>query len=152
MESTWLQPGRVDEDALAAVIGQGLRREASLAELLRRPGVDYRALAGLVPGHAPLGNGADDEKIIEQLEVEARYSGYLQRQEDEIERTRRHENTPLPASLDYGAVRGLSWEVRQKLADARPATLGQAGRVSGVTPAAVSLLLVHLKKNDMLAA
>ncbi len=152
LAATWLQVERVDPAAVAAVLGQPLRREASLAELLRRPEVDYRSLVRLVPDYPALGAQAGDEAIVEQLEIQARYSGYLDRQADEIARQRRHETTPLPSDLDYGAVRGLSAEVRQKLAEARPATLGQAGRISGVTPAAVSLLLVHLKKHHMLAA
>ena len=152
LDATWLVPGRVDADALTAALGQDLRREASLSDLMRRPEIGYRKLAALVPGHEPLGDEPDDEQIIEQLEIQARYSGYLKRQDDEIERRLRHEHTPLPRDLDYASVRGLSEEVRQKLAAARPGTVGQASRVSGVTPAAVSLLLVHLKKHDMLAA
>jgi len=84
--------------------------------------------------------------VAEQVETQLKYSGYIERQEMEIEKARRHEDTPLPEDLDYAAVRGLSNEVRQRLMDARPATLGQAGRLQGVTPAAISLLLVHLKK------
>jgi tRNA uridine 5-carboxymethylaminomethyl modification enzyme len=84
-----------------------------------------------------------------QIEVRARYAGYIERQQDEIERARRHEETVLPPDLDYGALGGLSHEVRQKLSEARPATLGQAARLPGVTPAAVSILLVHLKKRSL---
>jgi tRNA uridine 5-carboxymethylaminomethyl modification enzyme len=99
--------------------------------------------------------GDADERLIEQvalqLEVQAKYSGYIDRQQDEIERHRRHEDTQLPVDLDYAAVRGLSTEVRQKLRDARPTTIGQASRVPGVTPAAISILLVHLKRRHSTA-
>lgn len=96
-----------------------------------------------LPGAGP---GVDDAAVAEQVEIQARYAGYIERQQDEIERQRRHEETRLPEGLDYAAVHGLSTEARQKLAAARPATLGQAARVPGVTPAAVSLLLLHLKR------
>ncbi|KAA3633496.1 MAG: tRNA uridine-5-carboxymethylaminomethyl(34) synthesis enzyme MnmG, partial [Proteobacteria bacterium] len=108
----------------------------------------YLSLMSLVPEHQPV----DDQAVIEQLGIDARYNGYLERQNEEIARRRRHEDTTLPEDIDYDEVQGLSSEVRQKLAEARPATVGQAGRLSGVTPAAVSLLLVHLKKRAMLAA
>ncbi len=149
---TWLAPGRLDDAVVREVLGQELRRETSLAELLRRPETGYPAVVRLAADHVPLGDGEDDAAIIEQIEIQARYSGYLQRQDEEIARQRRHEDTPLPADIDYQAVRGLSAEVRQVLAAARPHTVGQAARLYGMTPAAVSLLLVHLKKHDMLAA
>jgi tRNA uridine 5-carboxymethylaminomethyl modification enzyme len=117
-------------------------------ELLRRPEVDYAALVELV-GEAP--DAAQlDERIAAQRELEltvrARYAGYIQRQNEEIERTREHESAPLPPDLDYAKVTGLSNEVRQRLAEVRPLTLGQAARVPGVTPAAVSLLVIHMKR------
>jgi tRNA uridine 5-carboxymethylaminomethyl modification enzyme len=116
---------------------------------LRRPEVDYAQLAAEVGSFETQGL---DERIPEQLVLEltvrARYAGYIERQRAEVERTRSHEQTPLPPALDYGAVRGLSTEVRQKLVETRPATLGQAARVPGVTPAAISLLLVHLKRHE----
>jgi tRNA uridine 5-carboxymethylaminomethyl modification enzyme len=97
-----------------------------------------------------MNTAAADERLIEQvavqLEVQAKYTGYIDRQQDEIERQRRHEQTQLPVDLDYALVRGLSTEVRQKLREARPTTVGQASRVPGVTPAAISILLVHLKR------
>ena len=96
-----------------------------------------------------LGPGVDDEAVAHQIEVQARYDGYIQRQRDEIERAQRHEDRALPGDLDYAAVRGLSTEVREKLELHRPASVGQAARVDGVTPAAVSLLLVHLKKREL---
>jgi tRNA uridine 5-carboxymethylaminomethyl modification enzyme len=148
LDRTWVQPGRTDPALVLAILGQPLRKEANLSELLRRPEVRYADLMRLVPDHPPLA----DEAIVEQLEIDSRYSGYLQRQNEEIARRRRHEDTPLPDALDYASVQGLSAEVKQKLGEARPATIGQASRISGVTPAAISLLLVHLKKHAMLAA
>jgi len=95
-----------------------------------------------------VGPGADDPAVAEQVEIQAKYAGYIERQRDEIERTRRNENVSLPDDIDYGNVKGLSSEVREKLVRHRPSTLGQAGRIPGVTPAAVSLLLIHLKKRS----
>jgi tRNA uridine 5-carboxymethylaminomethyl modification enzyme len=132
----------VTPDEAQRVLGAPLAREYNLMELLRRPDVDYRALVTL-PDAGP---GVDDPAVVAQLEIQARYAGYIERQQDEIDRHARHEDTRLPDSLDYAAVRGLSIEVRQKLDRHRPATLGQAARISGVTPAAISLLLVHLKR------
>ncbi len=142
LAGTRVHPGGLDPQKEAAVLGRALGREASLLELLRRPEVGYRAMADLVGLEEPL----DDEQVIRQLEIQARYEGYIERQQGEIKRLRSKENTPIPAGMDYALVRGLSAEVRQKLADARPETVGQAGRIPGVTPAAVSLLLVHLKR------
>ena len=122
-----------------------LARDATLAELLRRPELGYAQLMAL-PG---IGPGVADEAVAEQLEIAAKYAGYIRRQEDEIARQLRSEETRLPADLEYENVRGLSIEVRQKLKQHRPMTLGQAARISGVTPAAVSLLLVHLKRSEM---
>ena len=128
----------------------GLKREGTAASLLRRPEVRYTdltALAGVGPGEAFAALPAESaEQAVQSLEIEARYAGYIERQGREIERSRRAEGTRLPADLDYACVRGLSNEVREKLARIRPETIGQAGRVSGMTPAAISLLLVHLKK------
>jgi tRNA uridine 5-carboxymethylaminomethyl modification enzyme len=146
-----VRPEALDDDA-AALLGGPLRREQHALELLRRPGFGHAALTALA-AVGPRDAGADPfpeftEQVDAQVEIQARYQGYLERQADEIERQRRNEALPLPEDLDYAAVRGLSHEVRQKLAAARPATLGQAGRVAGVTPAALSLLLVHLKKRE----
>ena len=137
-----------DTDAagrLQALTGEHLEREASVEQLLRRPGVGVRQLEQAL-GQAPLA-----EDIAEQVEVQIKYEGYIARQQMEIDRLRRHEQTPLPTDLDYGDVGGLSNEVRQKLEAARPATLARAGRIPGVTPAAVSQLLIHLKKREALA-
>jgi len=133
-----------------ACFGGPLRRETRALDLLKRPGISHRALTRLTAvGPRPPMPGEYPElgaQIDEQVEIQARYAGYLERQKKEIERQRRHAGTRLPDDLDYGSVRGLSHEIRQKLADTRPATVGQASRISGVTPAAVSILLVHMKK------
>jgi tRNA uridine 5-carboxymethylaminomethyl modification enzyme len=134
--------------------GLVLAREQTALELLRRPEMSHAALSAALAADPADTVGdtewADDERLVEQvplaLEVEARYAGYVERQREEIERQRRFEDTVLPAWLDFSAVRGLSNEVRQRLLEHRPATLGQAARIPGVTPAAVSLLLVHLKR------
>jgi tRNA uridine 5-carboxymethylaminomethyl modification enzyme len=147
LDARLVRPAEVPADWATAVLGGPLSREQTAFDLLRRPEVDYDALAALVGGFAL--PGLDDripEQLILALTVRARYAGYIERQLAEIERQRSHETTPLPLALDYGAVAGLSTEVRQRLAEARPATLGQASRIPGVTAAALSILLVHLKR------
>ncbi|HVO07524.1 MAG TPA: tRNA uridine-5-carboxymethylaminomethyl(34) synthesis enzyme MnmG [Burkholderiaceae bacterium] len=134
--------------------GESLSRDLSAMELLRRPGVGYDDVLELL-GPPAADNGGEDDRLGAQLrtalEVRARYSGYIERAQAEIERLRQHESTPLPVNLDYASLAGLSNEVRQKLGEIRPATLGQAARVPGVTPVAVSILLVHLKKKRLSA-
>ncbi len=142
LRATWLRPDKLPRQEAERVFGQALTREATLADLLRRPDVNYRALMSL-PG---AGEAVVDEKVAEQVEIQAKYHGYIERQQDEIARTRRHEETSLPLDFDYTNVRGLSKEAQLKLNAHKPATLGQAGRISGVTPVAISLLLVHLHK------
>ncbi len=137
-----VSPLAIPEELQMHAFGQPLAREYNATELLRRPDVSYRKLMSL-PG---LGPGVDDLEVAEQLEVQARYSGYIQRQEEDIARASGDENAVLPKDMEYAAVPGLSAEVVQKLADRRPANLGQASRISGVTPAAISLLRIHLKK------
>ncbi len=139
---TWVQPAQVDAAAWRRVLGGSPSREYSLLELLRRPHVRYRELMTL-DGAGP---GVSDSRVSDQVEIQAKYHGYIERQAAEIARRLEHEETPLPQRLDYALVRGLSAEVREKLSAARPATLGQAARISGITPVAISLLLVHLKK------
>jgi tRNA uridine 5-carboxymethylaminomethyl modification enzyme len=141
LQSTWLRAAAVPDEVAMPVLGGALTRDASLMELLRRPEVTYESLMTLTGA----GPQVVDPRVAEQLEIQAKYAGYIERQQDEIDRHLRHEETGLPAELDYAAVRGLSAEVRQKLERHRPATLGQASRISGITPAAISLLLVHLK-------
>ena len=144
LQDTWVRPGRIGDEEVERVLGAPLAREFRAAELLRRPGVTYHSLMTL-PGVGP---GSADPKVAEQVEIQACYAGYIDRQQEEIERHRRHEETVVPQDFDYARVRGLSAEVREKLLRIRPATLGQAARIAGVTPAAISLLLVHLKKHS----
>ena len=136
----YVHPGTPAAEKLAERLDKPLAREYSGMELLRRPQLRYADIAAALPG------GEVEPQEAEQVEIQAKYAGYIDRQQDDIERLRRHENVVLPVSLDYGEIPGLSHEVRQKLADARPETLARAGRIPGVTPAAVSLLLIHLKK------
>jgi tRNA uridine 5-carboxymethylaminomethyl modification enzyme len=163
LHALWVRPGTAAAARVEAVAG-AVSREQRALELLRRPEVSWAALAGALeegcgePGPYGLaaaaadGQWRDDERLAAQVplavDVQAKYHGYIERQHEEIERQRRHEDTRLPEDFDYAAVRGLSNEVRQRLVEHRPATLGQAARVPGVTPAAVSLLLVHLKRRD----
>jgi len=142
LKKTWLHPESLPMEDALRVIGQPLARAASLMELLRRSEVSYAALMSL---HGA-GVAAVDAEAADQLEIQAKYAGYIERQQEEIALHRHHEETALPQDFDYQRVRGLSVEVRQKLVSHRPATLGQAGRLAGVTPAAISLLLVHLRR------
>ncbi|RTZ71685.1 MAG: tRNA uridine-5-carboxymethylaminomethyl(34) synthesis enzyme MnmG [Gammaproteobacteria bacterium] len=139
-----VRPSDLDEQAEQALLGGPLRRETRASELLTRPEVSYAQLVSL-PG---LGPGVENPQVAEQVEIQAKYAGYIQRQQDEVEQARRAEAVKLPESLDYAQVKGLSSEVREKLMRYRPQTLGQAGRIPGVTPAAVSLLMIHLKKQQ----
>ncbi len=143
MRDNWLRPAQVDAATAEQVFGAPLTREYRLEELLRRPEVSYRDLMKLA-GIA----GESDPIIAEQLEIQAKYAGYIERQQEEIQRHRRLEQQKLPADLDYAEVSGLSSEVREKLARAKPESIGQAARLPGITPAAISLLLVHLKKRE----
>jgi tRNA uridine 5-carboxymethylaminomethyl modification enzyme len=138
----WVSPKTVGEADAVRVLGQPLEREYPLSSLLRRPNVSYRSLMTL----PNTGNGVEDISVAEQVEIQAKYDGYVRRQKEEVERRASQEETPLPADLDYALVRGLSKEVQQKLRSHRPETLGQAARISGVTPAAIALLQVYLKK------
>ena len=126
-------------------MAQPLQREYSLEELLRRPNVSYENLMSV----ETLGPGVTDASVAEQIEIQIKYAGYIDRQQDEIARQLRNEETKIPEKTDYAKVIGLSTEVRHKLNAARPATIGMASRIPGVTPAAISLLLVHLKKSSM---
>ncbi len=142
LKRTWVQPRSLTEADAVRVLGQHIERDYALFDLLRRPSVSYESLLTL-PG---AGEGEADPQVRQQLEIAAKYQGYIDRQQEEVERARHYEEMVLPGDLDYGDVRGLSIEVQQKLNHHRPQTLGQAGRISGITPAAVSLLLVYLKK------
>jgi tRNA uridine 5-carboxymethylaminomethyl modification enzyme len=152
--ATVVHPMDVDATLLAK-LGQPLARETRAVDLLCRPELCYHDLVGVVPRAAALDDWSGDPRLEEQIalqvEVQAKYSGYLKRQNQEIDRQLRHEQMRLPPDIDYAAVGGLSNEARQRLGDVRPETLGQAARIPGLTPAAVSLLLVHLKKRERAA-
>ncbi|ABF10378.1 tRNA uridine-5-carboxymethylaminomethyl(34) synthesis enzyme MnmG [Cupriavidus metallidurans] len=154
LKSTWVNPTLLPEADAVPLLGKGIEREYSLADLLRRPEVRYEALVALQDGRfAPETPLADDtmlaEQIREQIEIGIKYHGYIARQAAEVDKLEANESTKLPPNFDYTEVRGLGFEVSQKLNQHRPETLGQASRISGVTPAAISLLLVHLKKKGM---
>jgi tRNA uridine 5-carboxymethylaminomethyl modification enzyme len=147
LKATWAVPSRISLEEQELVLGQPLEREHSLFDLLRRPGVVYGAVARWTDNGTPV----PDADVASQVEIAAKYCGYIERQAAEVERQLAHDRTPLPADLDYAAIRGLSKEVGQKLAQHRPENVGQASRIQGVTPAAISLLLVHLKRRGALA-
>ena len=142
LKSTWVRPGTPQGDAIAARFGTPLTHEYNLLNLLARPEIDYATLVELT--EAPV----VDNQVAEQVEIKTKYAGYIDRQQDEIAKLRASEDTKLPEDLDYSAISGLSKEIQFKLGNTRPATLGQAGRIPGVTPAAISLLLIHLKKRS----
>jgi tRNA uridine 5-carboxymethylaminomethyl modification enzyme len=153
LRSTWVNPRLVSAAEAERALGKALEREYTLSDLLKRPMVSYDRLLTLVsadggPVGGPPVEGADDPQVAEQVEIATKYAGYIARQRDEVARHEAHESTRIPEGLDYAQVSGLSIEVRQKLAAARPETVGQAARISGVTPAAISLLLVHLKRRS----
>ena len=143
LRDTWVNPKLLPADRATALLGQPIDHEYTLADLVRRPGVSYRAVVSDAVGRP----GLEDPQAAEQVEIQLKYAGYIERQRHEVQRQGSNEAVRLPPDLDYADVKGLSNEVRQKLAAQRPETLGQAGRISGVTPAALSLLLVHLKKH-----
>lgn len=146
LKATWVHPGRVSDEQAMRVLGKPLEREYNLHELLRRPEVSYAALISLTTGETSADGAVVDPQVVEQVEIQAKYQGYIDRQQDEVARNLAHEETLLPEGLDYATVPGLSKEVQQKLKQHQPQTLGQASRIQGITPAAISLLLVHLKR------
>jgi len=148
LRSTWINPRLLEEEQMHRLFGQALEREYVLGDLLKRPGVAYRDLMTL-PG---AGTAIDDAQAAEQVEIQIKYQGYVDRQQEEVARHAQFENWKLPAGFDYASVRGLSREVQQKLGKHRPETIGQAERISGITPAAISLLLVHLKRGSAAAS
>ena len=146
MRSTWIHPQHPSLEAVNALVNAPLTREQSLEELLRRPEVTYDALMAI----EGVGPALSDRAAADQVEIQIKYAGYIERQHDEVEKQLRNENTLLPLDMNYRDVNGLSNEVIAKLSDARPQTIGQASRISGITPAAISILLVHLKKHGLL--
>jgi tRNA uridine 5-carboxymethylaminomethyl modification enzyme len=145
LKATWVNPNNLPDEHAQRLLGQSIEREYSLFDLLRRPQVAYADLVSL-PNAGP---GIADQEAAEQVEIEAKYAGYVTRQLDEIERQRGQEHQALPLDFDYMSLSSLSIEVRQKLNQAKPATLGQASRVAGVTPAAISVLMVYLKRGEL---
>ena len=145
LKSTWIQPGSAEAGKVEALGETSLVREYSLHDLLKRPGLEYADIAGLK------GEPVADPQVAEQVEIQAKYDGYIARQLEEIEQLRRYENTRLPTDLDYDAIGGLSNEVKQKLRSLQPETLGVASRISGITPAAISQILIHLKKKNAIS-
>ena len=148
LKSTWLNTKLLSDEEMQVRFGQKLERDYTFEELLRRPGLHYQDLTSL-PG---AGSCLSDDRASEQVEIQIKYQGYIERQRDEVSRQEQFETTRLPTEIDYRSVRGLSIEVQQKLNKYRPETLGQAARMSGITPAAISLLLVHLKRGFRAAA
>ncbi|MDD5175269.1 MAG: tRNA uridine-5-carboxymethylaminomethyl(34) synthesis enzyme MnmG [Sterolibacterium sp.] len=148
LKTTWVNPKIVAEADAMRVLGQPLEREYRLFDLLRRPQVGYADLQTLIATQDATGESKSDTQVIEQVEIQAKYQGYIDRQMEEVTKSQTYEILPLPTNFDYNAVHGLSIEVRQKLSQFQPETLGQASRIQGVTPAAISLLLVHLKRHS----
>jgi tRNA uridine 5-carboxymethylaminomethyl modification enzyme len=159
LKNTWVRPGLLSSEVLVRALGKPIEREYSFADLLRRPEVRFDGLVELSAQRADWGVSRETlhascgtemaDAVIEQLEIESKYAGYVEKQRAEVERTRSYEDLRLPPDFDYGGIKALGFEVRQKLEFARPATLGQAARISGVTPAAIALLLVHLRKGRL---
>ena len=142
LRAVWVTPGNALGREVEATLGIAVSRETSVLDMIKRPELDYAKLVSV-----PLiGPGVDDAKVAEQVEIGVKYSGYLDRQREEIERQQRNEDTVIPEGFDYAGVRGLSFEVLQKLERVQPQTIGQAQRIPGMTPAAISLLLVHLTR------
>jgi len=150
LRSTWVNPKIFPAATAEALLGKAIEREYSLFDLLKRPNVSYDALMRAKNADDELlaGPGVTDKVIAEQVEIQVKYAGYIARQQAEVEKQAVHENQRIPEDIDYDSVRSLSFEVRQKLKAHRPATIGQAARISGVTPAAISLLLIHLKRRQ----
>lgn len=144
MASIWLRPEDVEPELAEALLGQPLAHEVNLLDLLKRPELDYNKLMQL-PG---AGDPVPDDAVSGQVEIQAKYAGYISRQQAEVEKHRQHEEMRLPESIEYNKVTGLSAEVTLKLTEHKPTTIGQASRISGITPAAISLLLVHLKSKS----
>jgi tRNA uridine 5-carboxymethylaminomethyl modification enzyme len=150
LKSTWVNPRSFQADAATQLLGKPIEREYSLFDLLKRPDVSYDNLMKAENGDAGLlaGPGVSDPIVADQVEVQVKYAGYITRQQHDVEKQAGHENQRIPADIDYDSVTSLSFEVRQKFKTHRPETVGQAARISGVTPAAISLLLIHLKRRQ----
>ena len=152
LRSTWVHPDKVDMNAVTQVLGKPIDHEYTLYDLLRRPDVNYGSLMSLVIAGEAVDGGAIDPLVIEQVEIQAKYQGYIDRQSEEVAKSLAAEETKLPEDIDYTRIGGLSNEIQQKLIRHRPETIGQASRIQGMTPAAISILLVHLKRGALAAA
>ena len=148
LRSTWVHPSKVSAEDATRVLGKPLEREYTLHDLLRRPDIDHASLMTLHIGESV---GSLDPQVVEQVEIQAKYQGYIDRQQDEVAKSLANEEARLPDDFDYSQVGGLSKEVQQKLALHRPQTIGQASRIQGITPAAISMLLVYLKRGALAA-
>src|SRR5690606_8013354 len=148
LKSTWVNPKTFPAELAEPLLGKSIEREYSMADLLKRPDVSYAALMQVTnaSGELVAGPGLASGALTEQVEIQVKYAGYIDRQHDEVQKQIAHENQPIPADMDYDTVPSLSFEVRQRLKQYKPETIGQAARMSGITPAAISLLLVHMKK------
>lgn len=146
LKNTWISPKIIAREKLAEVLGKEIEREYSLLDLLKRPNVSYEKLALLTEGVEGFEGWISEPAWSEQVEIQIKYEGYIARQQDEVKKHQAYEKTVIPADLDYDEIVSLSFEVRQKLKAHRPETVGQASRISGITPAAISLLLIHLKR------
>ncbi|MFQ3198165.1 MAG: tRNA uridine 5-carboxymethylaminomethyl modification enzyme, partial [Paraglaciecola sp.] len=146
LRSTWVHPQHESAEVLNTILKNPLSKENTLEDIIRRPEMNYQLLMQI----PEMGPAIADPKAAEQVEIQIKYAGYIERQEEEIAKTRKSENTLIPVDFDFSQISGLSNEVVSKLSDARPETLGKASRISGITPAAISLLLVYLKKHGLL--
>ena len=148
LKSTWVQPQKLSSESAERVLGKQIEREYSLHDLLKRPNVQYETLADLkdTEGESLAGVLVKEAHVSEQVEIQIKYAGYVNRQQEEVKKQAELEDQLIPDEINYDAIHSLSIEVRQKLKQSRPQTIGQARRVSGVTPAAISLLLIHIKR------
>jgi len=150
LKSTWVNPRSLSRESAIALLGKPIEREYSLNDILRRPEVSYEQLMSFQTeeGQYLAGPGLSDPASAEQVEIQIKYAGYVQRQKEDVAKLSTQEAQPIPDDLDYDGIKSLSIEVRQRLKAARPQTVGQASRISGVTPAAISLLLIHIKRHQ----
>ncbi len=152
LRTTWVHPSKVPVDDVTRVLGKPIEREYTLYDLLRRPDVSYASLMSLKVGDVPLDAGLSDPLVVEQVEIQAKYQGYIDRQLEDVAKSLGNEETKLSEDMDFSGIGGLSNEILQKLIRHRPQTIGQASRIQGMTPAAISILLVHLKRGGLGAA
>ena len=152
LKSTWVQTANIGEDEATRVLGKPIEHEYSLYELLRRPDVSYAALMSMQVSETTVDAGLADPMVIEQVEIQAKYQGYIDRQQEEVAKSLSNEETRFPPNMDFSCIGGLSTEILQKLIRHKPETIGQASRIQGMTPAAISILLVHIKRGSLDAA